>query len=183
MFDFERFLVYQKAKTFSFAIKKNVLTIESLERISKDQLRRASLSVALNIAEGASRFSRADKRNFYVIARASAIECVAILDILKLEETITNELYQELYLKAEEISRMLYSLIRQLEKKVWVWKSLGLSLSLEKCEFGSLGVEVLKVTSHSNFHTQTIQPRTGIKKVWVWKFGCGSFKLTPHSNS
>ena len=118
MFDFERFLVYQKAKAFSFAIKKNVLTIESLERISKDQLRRASLSVALNIAEGASRFSRADKRNFYVIARASAIECVAILDILKLEETITNELYQELYLKAEEISRMLYSLIRQLEKKV-----------------------------------------------------------------
>ena len=130
MFDFERFLVYQKAKAFSFAIKENVLTIESLERISKDQLRRASLSVALNIAEGASRFSRADKRNFYVIARASAIECVAILDILKLEETITNELYQELYLKAEEISRMLYSLIRQLEKKVWVW------------EFGSLSEKV-----------------------------------------
>jgi four helix bundle protein len=48
----------------------------------RDQLDRASASIVLNIAEGAGRMSGRDKARFYVIARGSATECAAVLDIL-----------------------------------------------------------------------------------------------------
>ena len=48
----------------------------------KDQLDRAATSVVLNIAEGAGEFSRDEKQRFYRMARRSATETAAILDIL-----------------------------------------------------------------------------------------------------
>ena len=48
-----------------------------------EQLQRASLSVALNIAEGAGEFSRKDKNRFYRMALRSATECAAILDVCR----------------------------------------------------------------------------------------------------
>ena len=47
-----------------------------------DQLRRAALSVPLNLAEGSGKFSR-DAVRFYAIARGSALECAAVLDALE----------------------------------------------------------------------------------------------------
>ena len=53
----------------------------------RDQLRRASLSIPLNIAEGYGKRTTPDRNKFYDIARGSAHECGAVLDasaILKL---------------------------------------------------------------------------------------------------
>lgn len=81
MFDFEKLEVYKRAKEFNAEISL-ILPRNEFDRITKDQLRRASLSIALNLTEGSSRFSKPDRKNFLVIARGSLFECIAILDIL-----------------------------------------------------------------------------------------------------
>jgi four helix bundle protein len=58
----------------------------------RPQLARASASIVLNVAEGAGRRRAADKAQFYSIARGSAMECAAILDILDVRGAVQPEL-------------------------------------------------------------------------------------------
>lgn len=116
MFDFEKLDVYQKAKIFNKTVYQYLLAHKDLDRTTKDQLRRASFSIMLNIAEGSSRFSKADRRNFFVIARGSAFECVAIFDFLYAESLIDNGLHNEFYTAAEQLSKMLFSMIKGLSQ-------------------------------------------------------------------
>jgi four helix bundle protein len=81
MFDFQKLDGYQKSKNFCKEIY-SILDDKNFDRVTNDQLRRASFSIMLNIAEGTSRFSNKDRKNFFVIARGSAFECVAILEYL-----------------------------------------------------------------------------------------------------
>ncbi len=113
MFDFEKLDVYQKAKAFNAQIR---LFIKSskFDASTKDQLRRASFSVVLNTAEGSGRFSQADRKNFFIISRSSIFECVAILDVLKDEALLDMDLYKRFYFAAEELSKMLYAMIKNL---------------------------------------------------------------------
>jgi four helix bundle protein len=61
MFDFEKLAVYQKAKTYNKEV--NVLISNSkLDRTTNDQIRRASFSIMLNIAEGTGRFTNPESR-------------------------------------------------------------------------------------------------------------------------
>jgi four helix bundle protein len=80
----------------------------------KDQLERAAFSIMLNIAEGTGRFTKPDKRNFYIIARGSVFECVAIFDYINDQKAIGEEKYKAFYSTLEEISKMLFALIQRL---------------------------------------------------------------------
>jgi len=110
MFDFENLEVYKKTKQFNLEIYNFLKLHGSIDSYLYGQLRRAGLSISLNIAEGSGRISKRDKRNFFIIARGSVFECVAILEILLLEKQITLENYNEFYYQLEEISKMLYGL-------------------------------------------------------------------------
>jgi four helix bundle protein len=57
----------------------------------RSQFQRASLSIVLNIAEGTGRWLPSDKARFYSIARGSATECAAILDVLRLRRLVPEE--------------------------------------------------------------------------------------------
>lgn len=114
MFDFERLEVYQKAKYFHADVCGYLLKAINLDAGTKNQLRRASLSIVLNIAEGSSRFTKPDRKHFYIIARGSVFECVAIFDNLKLQNFIDEKMFSEYYSRYEELSRMIFAMIRNL---------------------------------------------------------------------
>jgi four helix bundle protein len=113
MFDFQKLDVYQKSKGFYIDTKTIIATIK-LDNYIKDQLSRAAFSVPLNLAEGSGKFSKADRKNYYTTARASIYECVAIMDILQEEKKIAESVYQTQLNKADELSRILYSMIQKL---------------------------------------------------------------------
>ena len=82
-FDHERLDVYQVA--IQFVGLANGLA-EGLPRgrgYLADQLQRAATSIALNVAEAAGELSAKDKARFYRMARRSATECAAILDVIR----------------------------------------------------------------------------------------------------
>ena len=83
--DAERLDVYAVALEFQEVAAAFARTCEAVLR---DQLKRASVSCVLNIAEGAGQSSRPQKRQFYGIARGSAMECAAIVDVLRVQGVV-----------------------------------------------------------------------------------------------
>lgn len=89
-FDHEKLRVYQESLLFL----KWTETI--LKKIPKKlavwgQLDAASTSILLNIAEGNGKFTSADRCKFFDIARGSALECAAALDIIVAKKHFTLE--------------------------------------------------------------------------------------------
>jgi four helix bundle protein len=80
----------------------------------RNQCGRASLSIMLNLAEGSGRSTNKDRKNFFIIARGSVFECVAIIDLLLAQNEVSLEFHDELKSSFEEISRMLFALIKNL---------------------------------------------------------------------
>ncbi len=80
-FDHEKLIVYQSAIQF-VAWSSDLLNGLPKSLAVYDQLDRASASIPLNIAEGNGKFTLADRCRFFDIARGSALECAACLDVL-----------------------------------------------------------------------------------------------------
>ena len=80
-FHHERLDAYKTAIEFVVAVDPIASQLPRGRHYLADQLRRAASSIALNIAEGAGEFSRKEKSRFYRIARRSATECAAALDV------------------------------------------------------------------------------------------------------
>jgi len=111
MLSFQRLDAYQAGATFLGLV---VPVAEKAPRgfsSLADQLRRAALSITLNIAEGAGKFGK-DSARFYQIARGSAFECAAILDAYgRLGFASSAELAEPLAL-LERVVAMLTRMIR-----------------------------------------------------------------------
>jgi four helix bundle protein len=90
-FDHERLEVYQVAVEFH-ALACTLIASRGLRNL-RDQLERASLRVVLCIAEGAGRTSQPDKRRYYEMARGSATESAAALDVLRVRRLIDPDRY------------------------------------------------------------------------------------------
>ena len=116
-FMFENLEVYQKSVDLAEKVINLTDEFPKGYYFLTDQLNRASLSIATNIAEGNGRFTKRDRRNFFIIARSSAQECIPLLEISKRKRLISNATLSELFSRLEVICRMLSGLISGLERR------------------------------------------------------------------
>jgi four helix bundle protein len=89
-FDHEKLDVYQESIAFCGWVG-DLLNEIAAKAAAKDQLDRASMSIPLNIAEGNGKFSTVDRARFLEIARGSALECAACLDVLAVRKVVSPE--------------------------------------------------------------------------------------------
>lgn len=115
-FAFEKLAVYQKAISFADATCAATETWSRGYGFLSDQLNRAALSIAANIAEGNGRFTKPDRKNFFFIARGSVQECVPLLELARRRGLFTDAVHDDFKSQLEEIARMLAGLIRGLDK-------------------------------------------------------------------
>ena len=93
----------------------------------RDQLDRASVSVVLNIAEGSEGFTPAEKAHFYLIARGSAMECLAALSLLRARSLATPAVYRRSRSLPKRIVAMLTRLatatqVRAQSQRPWTFR-------------------------------------------------------------
>ena len=110
-FSFESLTVWQKATDFIVEVYNTTETFPDEEKYGlTSQVRRASVSIASNIAEGSSRSTKKDKARFYTIAYSTAIETLNHLIIANRLDMLKRVDYHDLRNDLEEITRMLNAL-------------------------------------------------------------------------
>src|SRR5690606_4294682 len=114
---FERLDVWQNYRVF---VKEIYLITRQFPEEEKfgitSQIRRASLSICANIAEGTSRKTEKDKARFINMAFSSALETVNFIILCNDLGLLTNEEYKNLREKLEKITNQLNSLYNKFDK-------------------------------------------------------------------
>jgi four helix bundle protein len=83
-----------------------------------EQLRRSTLSIPLNITEGNARESEKEKKQFLNFAYSSLKEVKYLLYFSKDIDLISEEVYQDIFKKIDEIGGLIYGLIKTLRGKI-----------------------------------------------------------------
>lgn len=114
-FRFEELRVWQEALRLCNEIDTLTELFPKKELYSlSSQIKRASDSVVLNIAEGSTGQSVPEYRRFLKIALRSGIEVVACLFIAKTRKFITQEIFQKYYNEYEILCKMITKLINSM---------------------------------------------------------------------
>src|SRR5438105_8805092 len=111
-FDHEKLNVYQASLEFITWTTELLAELNSKAAV-KDQLDRASTSIPLNIAEGNAKFSDKDRARFFEIARGSAVECAACLDVMVVRKFVDAAEIIPAKEKLVRIVQMLVGLLRR----------------------------------------------------------------------
>ena len=106
-FRFLKFKVYIDAKDFYNEVVKLTSVFSRSNFEFTDQLRRAALSIMLNIAEGSAKKSDKDFNRYIKNALGSINECVACLDVAKSEKLINETDFGAFVTKAASIANQL----------------------------------------------------------------------------
>ena len=117
MFRFEKLDVWRKAVNFADQVYAVTGTFPSDERFGlTSQMRRASVSISSNIAEGSGRKSDKDFIHFLQIAYGSLMEVLSQAQIAQRQSLVGVETRDELYKLGEELARMLSGLRKSLQQ-------------------------------------------------------------------
>lgn len=107
MLSYEKLDVYQRTIEFLSLVLGAIEDFPRGQSAVRDQLKRAAMSIALNIAEGVGRPSRQDAKRFYAIARGSAMESGAVIDVCCLLGLINEQSSRNAKALLERIVAML----------------------------------------------------------------------------
>jgi four helix bundle protein len=110
--NFRNLEVYQLSIRFVAVASRLANGVPASYGDARDQLRRASTSIPVNIAEGSGKTTRPDQRRFYAIARGSAMECAAWLDVCRVLDHPDKSALEEGDALLGSIVRMLSVLAR-----------------------------------------------------------------------
>ncbi|WP_353778403.1 four helix bundle protein [Winogradskyella sp. 3972H.M.0a.05] len=111
VFSFEKLEVWQESTKLVKQIYNITNSFPQEEKFGlTSQMRRSSISIASNLAEGTSRKTARDKAHFSTIAFSSAMELLNQLIISKELNFVTEESYILLRKKLEKITNMLNAL-------------------------------------------------------------------------
>lgn len=117
-FEFQNTELYQQIMDYIDNIYKLTRRFPKTEIYGlTNQIRRASVSIALNFAEGWGRYNKKEKSQFYKVARASIFECVAAIDISKRQSFIEISDYQRILKESNTLSKKLNALIKTMGEK------------------------------------------------------------------
>ncbi len=118
-FSFEKLEVYKKAKGYVKDIYSLTYKFPQSERYCLcDQLKRAAVSIASNIAEGSGRNSYRDKSHFVEIAYGSLMETLCQLQISTELGFINQDEYTELNKEAHIIAKLLSGLRKSFKSAI-----------------------------------------------------------------
>jgi four helix bundle protein len=95
MLAFEKLDVYKRSLDFVIQASNAIESLPKGQSSLANQFRRASMSIVLNIAESSGRMREGDAGQHIAIARGSAMECAAILDICKVLKLVEYEKLHE----------------------------------------------------------------------------------------
>lgn len=112
-FDHEKLVAYERSLQF-VAWSCQLLEAIPPKLAVHGQLDRASTSIPLNIAEGNGKYTRADRCRYFEIARGSALECAACLDVLVARGLCTAERIQAGKGLLGEVVSLLIGLVRSI---------------------------------------------------------------------
>jgi four helix bundle protein len=113
LFDHEKLNVYQASIRFNEWIGDLLASVEGKAAV-KDQLDRAATSIPINIAEGNGKFSSKDRARYFDIARGSAVESAACLDVLLARRLVQGDNVADGKSQLVEIVSMLVGLLKRL---------------------------------------------------------------------
>ena len=110
---FEDLKVWQKAQDLAVVIYTEFSNNKDFS--FRDQIRRASVSISNNIAEGFDRSTNADFKRFLYFSLASNSELRSMLYLSERLNYIDKRRSQKLIDQTNEVSKMLYSFIRSMK--------------------------------------------------------------------
>jgi four helix bundle protein len=115
-FDHKKLDVYRESIAFCGWVGEFLGEISAKAAV-KDQLDRASTSLPLNIAEGNGKFSTVDRARFLEIARGSALECAACLDVLDARKLVAAERIVPAKERLVRIANMLMGMLKRFSER------------------------------------------------------------------
>ncbi|CAN5248288.1 four helix bundle protein [soil metagenome] len=119
MHNFKQLSVWQKAMGLTVEVYKATMRFPKEEMYGlTSQVRRASISICANIAEGCGRGTDKDFRRFLEIANASAFEVECLLILSQNLEFIDNDRADDLTTRVTEVQKMIFGLIRNLNNNI-----------------------------------------------------------------